>query len=195
MNCPLSTPAISRVLSWGLGYRLWQIDVVVALPWLKEVIYHPSEGCHQDLSIGTQHHFCAPSQERGHSPPSSFTCKSCLKISAHTVGLQVVRQEQHPSSSCSPAPQNLVQVWKTCAPHWSSDNLPTSSASKGMCGYLQLSVPPFLPQEYASRCQSRQAKPNHHNSDISFCGYNYLLFSFFLFLITNGTHLKTRFSG
>lgn len=166
----LCTSAISRMASRGLGCRLGQLDVAIALPWLKEVICH-----------STWRRSLNPPP----NPAPSLTCKHCLKIKALLAALQAACQEQHPTSSCSPAghmPKAPCTSMKALSvagclliQRCSTRQLWLPKVGSDISG---LGVPPFLPQECASGCKRRQAKPNHHSSAISFCGYNYLLKKF-----------------
>lgn len=78
---------------------------------------------------------CITSQERGHRPTPSFTCKRCLKISANIMTLW---QERHPMSSCSLA-ECLVQVQETECPQLLANPVtvhPPALTSSGRFEYL-----------------------------------------------------------
>lgn len=97
---------------------------------------------------------CVTSQERGHRPTPSFTCKCCLKISAYIMAL---RQEQCPMSSCSLAEcgskalgagNERLSVHNCTLIQWpSTHQLWLSQVGSNTSGP---SIPPCHPQECAS---------------------------------------------
>lgn len=169
--------------SWGLGCRLGQLDVAIALPWLKKVICHSSwRRSPNPLCPLSRCRHRAPQMlppRRGltdlpHHSPASTAWKSRLALQ-HCKQRVKNRTPPAPAVLLGTITKALSVAGCLLIQRCSTRQLWLPKVGSDISG---LGVPPFLPQECASGCKRRQAKPNHHSSVISFCGYNYLLKKF-----------------